>query len=200
MDIKHTILTTAYATFYKHGFHASGVELLAKQAGTTKRTLYAHFGNKEGLIEAVLAFRHQQFMTNMQSGLNRLPVENTVTAYLDFIESWVQSENFYGCLFINACAEFSDPDSMPHRQANAHKKAVRQLLYERLAHANLQQDKNDTDKTEKLADALFVIGEGLITCAQTHKTVSESAPTAKSTQSSIIHELRRHGEDLLIQE
>lgn len=39
MDIRQHIIETAYQCFYQQGFHASGVETLARQAGTTKRTL-----------------------------------------------------------------------------------------------------------------------------------------------------------------
>ena len=41
MELRDTILQKSYELFYKQGFHDSGVELLAKKAGTTKRTLYA---------------------------------------------------------------------------------------------------------------------------------------------------------------
>lgn len=48
MDTRRKIIKIAYETFYKQGFHACGVELLAQKAGITKRTLYSHFGSKDG--------------------------------------------------------------------------------------------------------------------------------------------------------
>lgn len=160
MDTREKIITTAYKTFYQQGFHACGVELLAQQAGVTKRTLYAHFGSKEGLTEAVLAYRHAQFMDKLHAALERRPVAHTAEAYLQFISDWTQTDDFYGCLFINACAEFSDNDALPHRHAAAHKQDIRTLLRTRLAEAGVAD-------AQTAADRLFLIGEGMIVAAQT---------------------------------
>lgn len=160
MEIRDKLIETAYQIFYEQGFHASGVELLAKQANTTKRTLYAHFGNKNGLISAVLDYRHQQFFNKMTSALERLPESYTVTAYLDFIANWTQSKGFYGCLFINASAEFSDKTGFVQQKVRSHKEEIRQVLKTRLA-------KGGVDNADIVADMLFVFGEGLITAAQT---------------------------------
>ena len=104
MDTRQKIILTAYETFYKQGFHACGVELLAQQAGITKRTLYAHFGSKDGLIAAVLDYRHHDFIERMQTALNRQPESQTVEAYLQFIADWTHETDFCGCLFLHACA------------------------------------------------------------------------------------------------
>ncbi|MDO1508846.1 MULTISPECIES: TetR/AcrR family transcriptional regulator [unclassified Neisseria] len=159
MDIRQKILETAYQTFYRQGFHACGVELLAAQANTTKRTLYAHFGSKEGLIEAVLQYRHEQFIQNMVDALVRYEEQQTAYAYLDFISNWTQSADFYGCMFINACAEYSDKASIPHQKSSRHKSEIRQILRQRLQNCGVPD-------ANKKADMLFMIGEGLIVAAQ----------------------------------
>lgn len=159
MDTRQHIIETAYAAFYQHGFHACGVEFLAQHAGVTKRTLYAHFGSKDGLIEAVLQYRHQQFVAKMQAALNTAPANETVSAYLDFIAAWAQTDTFSGCLFINACAEYAEAEAMPHIYAHQHKRKIRQILADRLQKAG-------TADTEHLAGLLFVFGEGMIVAAQ----------------------------------
>ncbi|MDO5769892.1 MAG: TetR/AcrR family transcriptional regulator, partial [Psychrobacter sp.] len=141
----------------------SGVELLAKHAGTTKRTLYAHFGSKDGLIKAVLSYRHEQFMTQLTAKFAQctlLDAQAVVTLYLQFLADWTTSSNFYGCLFINASAEFSDVKSVPKHQAKAHKAAVRQFLFN-------QFEAVGAKRPQQKADYLFVVGEGLIVGAQT---------------------------------
>lgn len=163
MDTKQKILENSLQVFYKHGFHNSGVENLAKQSGTTKRTLYAHFGNKEGLIEAVLNYRHDWYMTQLHrsfEGLEELSSKSITKAYIDFLHSWFDSDNFYGCLFINACAEFSDNETIPHEIAKQHKSEVRQFLLAKFIEAGVEQP-------QRMADTLFVFGEGLIVSAQT---------------------------------
>ena len=163
MELRALILKKSYELFYKNGFHDSGVALLAKQAGTTKRTLYAHFGNKEGLIEAVLNYRHQMFMTQLKEYCEKCDVksaEDVARGYLGFLTDWTSSEGFHGCMFINACAEYSAADAMPHQIANQHKGEVRQWLLE-------QFERVGANHAQQKADTLFVWGEGLIVTAQT---------------------------------
>lgn len=163
MKLRENILQRSYEQFYKYGFHDSGVELLAKQAGTTKRTLYAHFGNKEGLIEEVLNYRHQMFMNQLKDAFGNFKAQtpaDVATCYLAFLKDWTSSAGFYGCMFINACAEYSDAQSSPHRIAMQHKTEVRQCLldkFERVSAENARQK----------SDTLFVFGEGIIVAAQT---------------------------------
>lgn len=45
---------TAGRLFYAHGIRAVGVELIAEQAGTTKKTLYDRFGSKDALVALYL--------------------------------------------------------------------------------------------------------------------------------------------------
>ena len=172
MALHDTILQKSHELFYKQGFHDTGVELLAKQAGTTKRTLYAHFGNKEGLIEAVLNYRHQTFMMQLQDTFECCGVNKTATAvamcYFDFLKRWTSAPDFHGCMFINACAEYADIQSSPHKIAAQHKAEVRQWLLD-----NFVQVEADTDHAKQLSDMLFVLGEGMIVAAQTGQEVPD---------------------------
>lgn len=173
MALRETILQTSHELFYQYGFHDSGVELLAKRAGTTKRTLYAHFGNKEGLIEAVLHYRHQDFMAQLNAFFDDFDVKNGVdvaVCYLTFLKNWTSSKGFYGCMFINACAEFSDSQSSPHQIAKRHKAEVRARLLKSF-------ERVDASKTQDKSDTLFVWGEGVIVAAQTGQKVLEPAPS-----------------------
>ena len=163
MQLRDTILQKSYELFYKQGFHDSGVELLAKQAETTKRTLYAHFGNKEGLIEEVLKYRHQMFMTQLIDYLDGFEIKEAADVaryYLAFLKGWTSSEGFYGCMFINACAEYSDAESSPHQIAKQHKTEVRQWLLAKFEQVGSENAKHKSD-------TLFVFGEGIIVAAQT---------------------------------
>lgn len=163
MSLKDTIIQHSYEIFYQHGFHASGVELLAKKSGTTKRTLYAHFGNKQGLIKAVLDYRHHDFMQQLHACFAKQPIhsfEMVMAVYFEFLQAWIGSDNFYGCLFIHASGEFTDPNSMPYQAAHQHKQQLRQFLVDQL-------EQTDAVCPQRQADGLFVFGEGMIASAQT---------------------------------
>ncbi|HHX34531.1 MAG TPA: helix-turn-helix transcriptional regulator [Gammaproteobacteria bacterium] len=52
-DIQVSILDAAEALFLKTGFSSTGIEAIAKRAGTSKATVYARFSSKEALFIAV---------------------------------------------------------------------------------------------------------------------------------------------------
>lgn len=59
-DIKHlAILEAAQAEFLTQGFEGASTDGICQRAGVSKRTLYRHFGNKQGLFKAVLTQLHQ---------------------------------------------------------------------------------------------------------------------------------------------
>jgi AcrR family transcriptional regulator len=52
-DIQESILDAAEVLFLEAGFSATGIEAIAKHAGTSKATVYARFSSKEALFIAV---------------------------------------------------------------------------------------------------------------------------------------------------
>ncbi len=55
METRDLILTQALELFAARGYDAVGVQELVLAAGVTKPTLYHHFGNKEGVLTALMA-------------------------------------------------------------------------------------------------------------------------------------------------
>ena len=80
--------------------------------------------------------------------------------YLAFLKDWTSSEGFYGCLFINTCAEYSDTQSSPHKIAHQYKTDIRQWLFAEFKKVN-------TKDAKQKSDMLFMFGEGFIVAAQT---------------------------------
>lgn len=159
MTLPEKIVDAALQRFYRHGFHASGVELLAKDAGVTKRTLYRHYPSKDVLIDAALHLRHQQFMAQLRHFVDAAPPNRRPLAYIDFIIAWSQEADFHGCAFINAAAEYAPQEAAPHRQAAAHKQEVRNYLLELCIAAQ-------ASRPAAIATSLYLLGEGLIVASQ----------------------------------
>lgn len=160
MKDKNAILQLSCQFFYQHGFHSSGVETLAANANISKRTLYKYFPSKEMLIEASLNYRHANFMQLLISFLADYDPTQTHIGYLEFLKRWLLSDNFFGCMFINACAEFSEQGNPFYQQAFFHKQQILQLLTQKFDKANLQN-------ADALAKSLFLQGEGMIVAKQT---------------------------------
>lgn len=53
-ETRATLLATARAVFSEHGYAATSMDDLTAQAGLTRGALYHHFGDKKGLLAAVV--------------------------------------------------------------------------------------------------------------------------------------------------
>src|SRR5580692_6000823 len=59
---RRDILLAGKKVFFQSGYQLASVDRIAEAAGTTKRTVYDHFGSKETLFEEVIAFAGEQFV------------------------------------------------------------------------------------------------------------------------------------------
>lgn len=112
-DIPTRILDAAARCFYRDGIWASGVDTLAEEANVSKRTLYNHFGSKDGVIAAYLRQREEHWQTKLHQAWEEIdddPIER-VAAYVRAYARPVQPEVFRGSAFINAAAELADEES-----------------------------------------------------------------------------------------
>ncbi len=65
--VKVVILEAASRAFRDRGFRAASVDSIAKKAGVSKATVYAHFGNKEGLFKATVCAFIEPILETMPS-------------------------------------------------------------------------------------------------------------------------------------
>lgn len=55
VSTKERLLETALELFAREGFENTGVAQIVQSAGVTKPTLYHHYGNKDGLLQSIIA-------------------------------------------------------------------------------------------------------------------------------------------------
>ncbi|MFP4280461.1 MAG: TetR/AcrR family transcriptional regulator [Halochromatium sp.] len=117
------VLASASWFFCHHGFHATGVDAIARRAGTAKTSLYKHFGNKEQLIEAVLEREGAAWRSWFFSEMAKVEgtAEDQLLAVFDILESWFADPYFFGCPFINALGEFDVNNARLRKILAAHK-------------------------------------------------------------------------------
>ena len=104
------ILDAAALCFYRDGIWATGVDALAAEAGISKRTLYNHYGSKDGVIAAYLRQREDHWQAKVEALWDEMgddPVDRVV-AYVRAYSRPVAPEVFRGSAFINAAAELTD--------------------------------------------------------------------------------------------
>ena len=155
---RQQLMATAYRLFNRHGFHATGIDRIWAEAGSTKRTLYRHFPTKDALIEAVLTARDVEFFALLDTRLAGVSGrEARLEALLDGFADWFGRSDFYGCNFINASAEFGDPRHPVRKLVAAHKRAL--LLW---VSQNLDCD-------EQVATRLCLLLEGAVVMAHSYQ-------------------------------
>lgn len=91
MDAKTQLIHIATDLFATHGYDAVGVKEIVDQAGVTKPTLYHHFGNKEGLLKAVLEQLNEFLLTQRQTSAYQgdlyMSLKRTLLGYIGFAQS-----------------------------------------------------------------------------------------------------------------
>lgn len=135
---KAKILETATELFYTEGIRLVGVDRLISASHVTKATFYKHYRSKENLIVAYVAGRHERDKAEMETllGQSAGPRE-AIEAIVSVIVADMQSLGFRGCLFLNAAAEYPDPQHPIRALVSEHRdwySAVIQSLLTELGH------------------------------------------------------------------
>jgi AcrR family transcriptional regulator len=147
---------TASRLFYDRGIRAVGVELIAEDAGTTKKTLYDRFGSKDGLVTLYLRRRAELWQSLVLERLAEHPEPGAdrVLVVFDALRSWL-AEQWRGCAFVNAYAEIGGTDHIALPVVRAEKAWMRQLF------TALVEEAGHEDPTEVGAQ-LHLLYEGAI--------------------------------------
>ncbi|HLP86167.1 MAG TPA: TetR/AcrR family transcriptional regulator [Phycisphaerales bacterium] len=155
------LVDAAMRVFYRHGFHASGLDRILEESGISRMTIYNHFKSKDELILAALRRRDEIFRNKMMQFVEskaHTPTDRLLAVF-DYHENWFTGKDFCGCMFINASAEFSDPSSAPRQVAAEHKRTIVRYLADLAKQAGLANP-------QAVADQLNILIEGSIVTAQ----------------------------------
>jgi len=103
-------LEAAGRLFYERGIHAVGVDLIAAEAGVTKKTLYDRFGSKDQIVVEYLADRDERWRACLDARLDAsAPPRDRILAVFDVSREWMEATSPRGCSMVNAHAEIDDP-------------------------------------------------------------------------------------------
>lgn len=104
------LLETAARLFYAAGIHAVGVDRLVTEAQVTRATFYRHFPTKDDLVVAYLQARHNAIRAGVHEATRAKAGTEAVYAIFELVGAETCGPGFRGCPFINAAAEYPDPD------------------------------------------------------------------------------------------
>ncbi len=154
------LVDTALGMFMRDGFHATGIDGILAEAGVAKMTLYNHFKSKDELILAALRLRGERFRDGLVKGVEARADKprGRLLALFGALDEGINQPDFNGCAFINASAEYGQPDNPIHQAAAEHKKLIRYYIRQIAAEAGAPDP-------DTLADTLDLLMEGAIVTA-----------------------------------
>ncbi len=179
------LIDTAVALFNRYGFHATGVDRIVAAAKVAKKTLYAHFPSKEELILAALARKEAAFADKFIPSVAAAsddPKERLLTLF-EMAKSWFSDPDFFGCIFVNAAVEYSEPGHPINACARRFKTLLRGFARE-------QAQLGGAADPELLADQIALLFEGATTVAQVSAR-PDAATTAKQIAETLIDQAFR---------
>lgn len=157
---RERLLDTAQRLFYSQGA-AVGVDALLKEANVARRSLYEHFGGKDGLVAAVLSRASDEDIAWYESAL---AVANEPRARLlglfDQLDELTANADFRGCRYFASDLAFADPGHPAHAETETFRRRLRALLVrelEALGHAT----------PEQAAEQLHLLIEGTLVAGAT---------------------------------
>ncbi|MDR2091977.1 MAG: TetR/AcrR family transcriptional regulator [Azoarcus sp.] len=161
-DKRQIILNTALTLFRAHGYRAIGIDRILAESGVAKMTMYKYFPSKDALIHAVLEERDRDFRQSLEVFVDAFAApDEKLRAIFLWHERWFKSDDFNGCMFINAAAEFPDP-AHPARQAVIEHKSRIQAF----ATSLLRTWPTGEETSKQLAAQFSMLLDGAIVSAQ----------------------------------
>lgn len=167
------LVQKALETFYKNGFHATGMDRLVAETVISKTSMYNHFRTKDDLILAVLRLRDENFRNWLYRRIEVLaktPREQLIAVF-DALGEWIDEPDFRSCMFIKASSEYQDVDHPIHRKSAEHKRMLLMHMTELAKEAGMRDP-------QSLARQLMILKEGAIVTAHLHHTDNPAGDAA----------------------
>lgn len=158
-ETRDIILDVAEKLIYKGGIAATGMDLLVKTAGVSRKSIYRYFANKEDLVVAALKRRDERWMHWFSSEVDKAPTPLARLLNLfPVLKGWFDSEGFRGCAFINTSGETGDPQDPVRQVAKMHKQKLLDYVTGLCSEQGLEQP-------QVLAGKLLILIDGAISVA-----------------------------------
>ena len=158
------VVEKAMNLFWKNGYEATSMQMLEKEMGINKFSIYSSFGNKHGLFIESL----NQYKSRVNTTLNKLKkgtrgIEDIKQFFYDSVSSNFKNDNLKGCLVTNTYNEFSDKhDEIIKAQMESFMSNLKSIITEKL---KIDTTKNE-DTIAKQANYLLLAKHGLAAAAR----------------------------------
>lgn len=104
MNKPEAIVSCASRVFDLNGFRGVGVDAVLAPSGASTRTLYKHFGSRDGLVLSVLVQRHSEFMERLKGS----SAADEIGDLFIQLRIWLEERGARGCMLLRARSEYSE--------------------------------------------------------------------------------------------
>ncbi len=157
-----TAVDSALQEFWKKGYEGTSLTDLTAAMGINRPSLYAAFGNKEGLfrrvLERYLSNTGQQLQSALSAATAREAVEGVLSFYADAAGVPGQPR---GCLLVQGALVCSEENKPIQRELAEQRNAGEAALRERLKRAKAEGDLPADESPADLARYVFSVCHGL---------------------------------------
>jgi AcrR family transcriptional regulator len=150
------LVESAIRRFYRDGFRNVGIDQILADVGISKTAFYKHFESKEDLMLAALEMQNCWLQDTFRAMIRQRGGPTAIgqlSALMDVVASIIESDDYQGCIFVNAAMEFPLPHDPAHQLACKNKQAIEGIV-SRLA------EEAGADDPRSLAQELCMIMEG----------------------------------------
>jgi AcrR family transcriptional regulator len=166
---RERLLDAAKRLTYSHGVGV-GVDALLSASNVARRSLYEHFGGKDGLIAEVLRIAAEEDEARYERTM-RAAGENPrdrLLAVFDALAEIVAQPDFRGCRYLAADLALADPDHPGHAVTRGYRERVYRLLERELTAL-------DHPRPAVAADQLLLLIDGTLAAAATRPATRPAA-------------------------
>lgn len=155
---RERLLAAGQNLFYSRGASV-GVDALLKEANVARRSLYEHFGDKDGLVTAVLRRACDEDIAWYEEALaGATDPRERLLGLFDRLDELVSNPDFRGCRYFATDLSFADPHHPAHAETDAFRRRLRALLLRELKALGHGSPERAAEQLHLLIEGTLVMG------------------------------------------
>ena len=155
---RERLLAAGQEVFYSRGASV-GVDALLQEAKVARRSLYEHFGGKDGLIAAVLRRASDEDLAWYENALaGSTEPRARLLGLFDRLDELVSTADFRGCRYLATDLSFADPGHSAHAETDAFRRRLRALLVRELEALGHGRPERAAEQLHLLIEGTLVMG------------------------------------------
>lgn len=158
---KKALVETATRLFAQYGYHAVGIDRIIAESQVAKMTMYKYFPSKSKLVVEVLNTKSAALAADIAAAVApHSDALGKLHAVFQWHHEWFNSDQFSGCMFMNAAAEFHAEDNEILAASTAQKENFVRML------AQILDGLLDAESATKVARRCVMLLDGATIAAQ----------------------------------